>query len=104
MKDDIAHEFEKYESSKAIWYNLQEHFEVMFSTQIQAIRIKLVKLKCGSIKGFSKHLCVLGSLFANLEAIGHPYADKQKYLTVVNSLPNHPDWNHMHLNKKKQTP
>lgn len=100
MADDIVHEFEKFESAKAIWKSLQEQYRIMSPTRLRAhIKIELGKFKCGNIKGITKHMRMLSSIITNLDAVGNPYINEQKCLTVVNSLPNHPDWNIMRFSE-----
>src|SRR5436189_5910532 len=43
-----------------------------------------------------KHLLTLSACSANMKKAGQPYSDERKRITLLNSLPDTPDWENMH--------
>src|SRR5437588_11625560 len=89
MNDDLP-------PAKSMWYALSRKYGILFETKLRALELKLTKLKCTSNKGMEKHLLTLSACFANMKKAGQAYSDERKRITVLNSLPDTPDWKNMH--------
>src|SRR5436189_5287065 len=96
MADDLVHLYEDLPSAKAMWDALSRKYGILFETKLRALELKLTKLKCTSNKGMEKHLLALSACFANMKKAGQPYSDERKRLTLLNSLPDTPDWENLH--------
>src|SRR4051812_14444940 len=96
MADDLVHLYEDLPSAKAMWEALSQKYGILSETKLRALELKLTKLKCTSNKGMEKHLLALSACFANMKKAGQPYSDERKWLTLLNSLPDTPDWENMH--------
>src|SRR3954466_10507821 len=96
MADDLVHLYEDLPSAKAMWEALSQKYGILSETKLRALELKLTKLKCTSNKGMEKHLLALIACFANMKKAGQPYSDERKRITLLNSLPDTPDWENMH--------
>src|SRR3954464_8844750 len=96
MVDDLVHLYEDLPTAKAMWDALSRKYGILSETKLRALELKLSKLKCTSNKGMEKHLLTLSACFANMKKAGQPYSDEWKRITLLNSLPDTPDWENMH--------
>lgn len=97
MSDEIVHIFKGMKFSKSMCDALDLKYGMMSPTKVRDITIKLGKAKCQSTKRIEKHFQIIKGLFAGLEKDGHRYSNEQKRLIVVNSFPEHSEWNQMHF-------
>ena len=97
MGVDLIHLHEDLPSAKAMWDALQKKYGILSETRLRALELKASKLKCANNKGMEKHLLTLSACFANLKKAGQPYSYEQKRLTLLNSLSDNDNWEHMHF-------
>lgn len=86
MAEDIVHLFKDIKSVKGIWDALQWIYEIMSTRRLNALELKVKKLKCVNNKGMEKHLLTFSPMITNLKKAGHHYSDEQKWFTLLNLL------------------
>ncbi|XP_044477551.1 uncharacterized protein LOC123204812 [Mangifera indica] len=87
MNDDIAYQYEQFETTNAIWVALKEKFGGTTVSKLRQLTIKFDTYKKVPNKPMKQHLREMSNMITELKKAGYEMTDEQQVQAVIRSLP-----------------